>query len=369
MKTYKIRLCVLALFAGLFISCANNTDESKLNKKEQKIALGELQRNLESGQNPKRMDPFQKRKFDPYLGGEWIGDAVSYGCYRSGQSPDGKGPTRTQILEDLNIISKYWNLIRVYNSDDDTENILDVIKENKLPVKMMLGIWLANEAHKSDSKKDNIKNVLRGIELANKYKEIVIAVNVGNETQVYWSAHKMNQKNLIRYIRTVRKNTTVPVTTADDYNFWNKPESKRVVEELDFVVTHIHPQWNGKTLETAMSWLDSTFKQLQKDHPRKMFVLGETGWATNYNPDKKGPGEQGTLIKGEVSIKAQEKYLFKHNDWVNRNKITTFLFEAFDEPWKGGGENSDSNEIEKHWGVFYENRTPKESFQNYLNQK
>ena len=90
---------------------------------------------------------------------------------------------------------------------------------------------------------------------------------------------------------------------------------------------------------------------------------------TTYLPDKTGPGEQGTLIKGEVSLDAQERYLIMHNEWVNEKKITTFLFEAFDESWKGGGENSDPHEIEKHWGVFYEDRTPKPSFQNYLNRK
>jgi exo-beta-1,3-glucanase (GH17 family) len=96
-------------------------------------------------------------------------------------------------------------------------------------------------------------------------------------------------------------------------------------------------------------------------------VLGETGWATAYNPFKKGAGEQGTLIKGKVSLRAQEQYLLMYNEWVIKNKITAFLFEAFDEPWKGGGKNSDPSEIEKHWGVFNENRTPKESFRRYIN--
>ena len=65
-------------------------------------------------------------------------------------------------------------------------------------------------------------------------------------------------------------------------------------------------------------------------------------------------------------IAAQEKFLIKLSEWIDQNHVTTFLFEAFDEPWKGGGEASSPREIEKHWGVFYENRTPKESFKNYL---
>jgi exo-beta-1,3-glucanase (GH17 family) len=365
---------VLFSFSAILITCIasackNNQNSSKLNDKVQKLSVEELKKNLQSGLTLKKEEPFIVRNFKPFLDGRWIGNAASYGCYRKGQAPGGKGTSKVEILEDLKIIANFWNLIRVYNSDDDTETILNVIEENNLPIKVMLGIWLANEEKNPQEKNSNIANVLRGIQLANQFKDIVIAVNVGNETQVFWSWHRMNQVNLIRYIRVARNNTKIPVTTADDYNFWNKPESKLVADEVDFIVTHIHPLWNGKLIDSAIFWLDSTFTQLQKDHPEKMLVLGETGWATAYNPNKKGPGEQGTLIKGEVSIKAQGKYLLKHNEWVNKNKITTFLFEVFDEPWKGGGESSGPNEVEKHWGVFYENRTPKASFQNYLNYK
>ena len=334
--TLLFTLSLLAAAAVTISSCAQS---------EQKTAdIKEIKLKLQAGNSYKAEDPFIIREFKPYLNGEWIGNAVSYGCYRSGQSPDVKGPEDDEILEDLNIIKQYWNLIRVYNADDDTERILRLINEHELPIKLMMGVWLANEEKHPEVKTTNIKNTLRAINLANKYTNIVAAVNVGNETQVDWSWHRMNTDNLLRYIRTVRKNVSVPVTVADDYNFWNKSESKRVAAEIDFVVTHIHPLWNGKTLETAFSWLDSTFKQLQNDHSEKLLVLGETGWATKYNPDKKGPGEQGTLIKGKVSVKAQKKYLELHNQWVNENKITTFLFEAFDEPWKGGGEKEEPRE-------------------------
>ena len=110
------------------------------------------------------------------------------------------------------------------------------------------------------------------------------------------------------------------------------------------------------------------FQEVKTMHPDKEIAIGETGWATNYDPHKLGPGEQGTLIKGAVSVEAQEKYLIQLNNWLNKKQITTFLFEAFDEPWKGGGESAGPNEVEKHWGVYYENRTPKESFSKYLKE-
>jgi len=310
--------------------------------------------------------PFNKRSFSPYLGEKWIGNAISYGCYRQGQAPGVKGPSEAEILEDLNILKAHWNLIRVYGSDDDSERVLKVIHDNALPFKVMLGIWLENETKNPAREVENLEQVNKAIEFANRYSDIVIAVNAGNESQVFWSWHRMEAVSLIKYIRMVRANIVQPVTTADDFGFWNKPESQAVADELDFIALHAYPLWNGLQLENAMHWADSVYQDIKTRHPDMTIVLSEIGWATVYNPEKTGPGEQGTLIKAEVSLKAQEKFLTDLNLWINEKQVSTFLFEAFDEPWKGGGDQSGPNEVEKHWGVYDENRTPKESFTNYL---
>ncbi|MCF7910956.1 MAG: glycosyl hydrolase family 17 [Candidatus Cloacimonetes bacterium] len=315
--------------------------------------------------NLQQEEPFIIRNFSPFEMAHQT-EAISYGCYRRGQAPGRQGPSKEDIRQDLEIISQYWELIRVYNADVDTERILEVIAENKLPLKMMLGVWLENEDNDPAKKEMNITNTLYSIKLAQRYPDIIKAVNVGNETQVFWSGHKVVTKDLIKYIRAVRKNTQLPVTTADDYNFWNKQESKAVALEIDFIVTHIYPLWNGKKLNESIAWLDSNYDIITELHPDKLVVLGEIGWATDYNPTKKGPGEQGTLIKGEVSLRAQESFLSELNAWSTQNGVITFWFEAFNEPWKGGGEASGPNEIEKNWGVYYEDRTPKKSFSNYL---
>ena len=361
---------MLSIFSliGLFICCnpiqAINNELIANFKSE---SMDTLEQKIKNNIYPERGTPFETRKFDTFMNGNWIGNAVSYGCYREGQAPGVKGPSESEILEDLQIILNHWNMIRVYGSNEDSERILHVIRKNNLPIKVMLGVWLENETKTQQRKRENIEQVLTAIRLSNEYPEIISAINVGNETQVYWSAHRMEMKNLIKYIRYSRNNTKVPVTTADDYNFWNKSESKEVADEIDFVVCHIYPLWNGITLENSISWMnDIYFNDIKKFHHDKEIVLGEIGWATKYDPDKKGPGEQGSLINDEVSLHTQEKFLIDLNKWINTNQVTTFLFEAFDEPWKGGGESSGPDEIEKNWGVFYENRTPKESFKNYL---
>lgn len=363
------RIFQIIFFSVLILSCqTRETDFTEESRKEQKTkSMETIQQNLEKELSVERQDPFIIREFDPYLNGKWIGKAISYGCYRDGQAPGVKGPNESEILQDLEIILTYWNMIRVYGSDEDSERILNVIKENNLPIKVMLGVWLEDEAKYPKRKRENIKEALNAIRLANEYGEIISAINVGNETQVFWSAHKMEINTLINYIRTVRNNTSVPVTTADDYNFWNKPISKSVAAEVDFIVVHIYPLWNGQTIENSIDWMSNIFfNEIKAFHSDKTIVLGEIGWATNFDSTKTGDGQQGSLIKGEVSYSAQEKFLLELSNWIDQYRVSTFLFEAFDEPWKGGGETSSPREIEKHWGVFYKNRTPKESFKNYL---
>lgn len=352
------------------INCEAQESEKSRNQRGKKLEYMEMIKQiLEDEISVERQKPFIVREFNPYLDGNWIGKAVSYGFYRKGQAPGVKGPNEEEILEDLHIILNHWNLIRLYGSDENSERVLKVIRENNLPIKVMLGVWLEGEKENPKRKQENITEVFNAIRLANEYSEIILAINVGNETQVFWSAHKMDMKNLIDYIRIIRDNISVPVTTADDYNFWNKPESKIVADEVDFIVVHIYPLWNGQSLDNSIEWMSNIFfNDIKKFHSDKTIVLGEIGWATNYDSTKIGDGQQGSLIKGEVSYSAQEKFLHKLYKWIDEHQVTTFLFEAFDEPWKGGGELSSPNEIEKHWGVFYENRKPKESFINFLNE-
>lgn len=370
MKSTHLIVASISLMSSLVFNCQTQVPATPI--VETVPVLGELELIQIIGSEESvfaRETDFKKRPFTPYLNEQWIGNAISYGCYRDGQAPGVIGPSEEEILEDLTIISKHWNLIRVYGSDDDSQRVLKVIHDNQLPIRVMLGIWLENETRQPERKQLNLEQIARGIALANRYPDEVIAVNVGNESQVDWSWHRMDMQILIRYIRAVRQYTNLPITTADDYNFWNKPESKHIAAEIDFICLHAYPLWNGKTLEEAISWIDTVYKSALAFHPDMLIALSETGWATVYDPSKQGPGEEGALIKAEVSLQAQEYFLKDFKTWIDDNQVIAFLFEAFDESWKGGGAQSGPDVIEKHWGIFYTDRTPKASFTNYLNKQ
>ena len=180
------------------------------------------------------------REFHPYIGEDWIGNAVSYGPFRDGQAPGAEGPTDAEILEDLRIMAKHWNLIRMYGSEW-AEPVLRLIRQEELPIRVMVGAWLTTEVKRGPNGEDvidadavaaNVRQVSGAIRAARAHPDLVAGISVGNEIRVFWSDHKVQPKRLIGYIRAVRAETEVPVTVADDFNFWNKPESQEVAKEL-----------------------------------------------------------------------------------------------------------------------------------------
>lgn len=310
----------------------------------------------------RREEPFMRRPFRPYSGDRWIGAGIAYGPYRDGQHPGGPSPSQAELREDLLLMSRHWHLLRLYGALGPTPTILETIRQEGLDMKVMLGVWIEAEdrrdeqgtalEHFPEKTEANRREIDSAVRLAAEYPEVVLAVSVGNETQVSWSSHRCPPDLLIRYLREMRSRIPLPVTTADDFGYWSKPESKKVAEEVDFVVTHLHPMWNGIQLTDALEWLRKRLSDVQATHPDQPLVVGETGWATQKHQE----GEQAQLIKGMPGEEQQREFYNSVMAWAGQAQIPTFFFQAFDENWKGG-EHPD--EVEKHWGLFRADRTPK----------
>ena len=80
--------------------------------------------------------------------------------------------------------------------------------------------------------------------------------------------------------------------------------------------------------------------------PGARIVIGEAGWATVASE-----------FGDRASEEKQQQYFNELMSWTKEMNITTFFFEAFDEPWKGGSDNP--AEIEKNWGIYGVDRQPK----------
>jgi exo-beta-1,3-glucanase (GH17 family) len=314
-----------------------------------------------------RQDPFIKRVFVASIDDRWLGNAVCYGPHRDGQSPDGASPTRDELFEDLKIMGRHWDMIRMYGSRGATETVLQIIQDEELEMKVVVGAWVATEASVgedgqiierfADTVQDNREEVNTAIRLANTFPDIVAAVTVGNESQVEWSDHKVRPSILIKYIRQARAQTRVPVSTADVSTYWAKSKSTPVADEVDFIVTHIYAMWNGQQIDNAMAWSKEQYALGFERHPDHQFVIGEAGWAT----DRLTGGEQDQWMSGDANEANQEVFYRDFIKWTTLNRIPNFFFEAFDENWKGSDE---PKEVEKHWGLYNTNRTPKQTLRD-----
>jgi len=296
-----------------------------------------------------------------------VSKAVCYSGFRKGQHPDrGDGainPSYDEILEDLKILSYNSNfkLIRVYDSGENSEMVLKVIKENNINIKVMLGIWLRAELSNhegcpwitepipdhilKENKELNKREIEKGIILANEYEEIVVSVNVGNEALVEWNDHLMDVDTIISYVKKVKAAIQQPVTVAENYKWWALHGSS-LAKVVDFLAVHTYPVWEGKDINEGMSFTIENIKEVKDSLPDSKIVISEAGWAT---------------IASEFGERANEDtQLQYYNDimkWAEEMHITTFFFEAFDESWKGDSNNPMG--AEKHWGIFTEERKPK----------
>jgi len=83
-------------------------------------------------------------------------------------------------------------------------------------------------------------------------------------------------------------------------------------------------------------------------HPDKQIIITEAGWAT---------ASDGRGIPPEnVSEHCQQQYVRDLLGWARDREILVYLFEAFDENWKG---SNHPLEPEKHWGIYRADRQPK----------
>jgi len=294
------------------------------------------------------------------------GKAICYSGFRQGQSPDsGIYPSYEQVKEDLLILHKHWKYLRLYDCDEQTDLVLQVIRQEKLGFKVMLGAYIGAEVNNhgcpwggayaeeqlDKNKAHNINQIRILIQLANQYPDIIFSLSAGNEATVDWTDHYVPVETVIEYVRMIKKSTKQPVTFCENYLPWHD-KLKDLAEEVDFISIHTYPVWEYKNIHEALEYTRQNYYSVADKYPHKPVVITEAGWATNSN----GRG----ICPGNVSEELQSTYYNDLVNWSDRDGVLTFVFEAFDEPWKG---SSEPMEPEKHWGLFTVDRKPKQVMQ------
>ena len=289
------------------------------------------------------------------------GNAICYSGYREGQCPGRVYPSYDEVKEDLLILAKNWKFLRLYDSSPHAETVLQVISDEALDFKVMLGVDMAAEmsnphcpwgAEFSDAtleanRRANNEQVKKAIALSNRYPDIVFSVSVGNEASVEWSDHMVPLDNLVAYVRKMKSAIQQPLTFCENYVPWTY-KLEPLAAELDFISVHTYPAWEYRTMEDALEYTKHNYHSVVNHYPGKPVVITEAGWTTASN----GRGIEPWNATEDLQATYYEQLL----EWTSEEKILTFVFEAFDEPWKG---SPDRLEPEKHWGLFSVERKPK----------
>lgn len=288
--------------------------------------------------------------------------AICYSGYRDGQNPDtATYPSYDEIKEDLLILHGRWKYLRLYDSSLHAATVLEVIKNEQLDFQVMLGAYITAEVSNPNcpwggvyseeqlalNRQRNIEEVNRLIKMANQYPDIAFCLSVGNEATVDWTDHMVPVDRVIEYVRMVKKEAQQPVTFCENYVPWHNKLAP-LAEEVDFISIHTYPVWEYKNIHEALDYTKQNYYGVADKYPHKPVMITEAGWATNSNGRGIDPNNANEIL--------QEIYYHHLANWCEEEDIITFVFEAFDEKWKG---SPDEFEPEKHWGLFKSNRTPK----------
>lgn len=299
------------------------------------------------------------------------GNAICYSGFREGQHPGGKYPSYEEVKEDLLLLTKNWNYLRLYDCDPHSDTVLEVIKNEKLDFKVMLGAYIEAETNNHGcpwggiypeeqlirNQEKNVLQINKLIQLANEYPEIIFSLSAGNEACVDWTDHYVPVERVIEYVRMIKQGAKQPVTFCENYVPWlHKLEA--LVHEVDFISIHTYPVWEYQNIHEALTYTQKNYFEVANRYPDKTVVITEAGWTTKSN----GRGIEVHNANEEL----QDIYYHDLVNWTNEAGILTFVFEAFDEPWKG---SSEAHEPEKHWGIFKVDRTPKRVMQSLFNNQ
>jgi exo-beta-1,3-glucanase (GH17 family) len=313
--------------------------------------------------------------------------AVNYSPYRS-KNRDTEVVTRENVLQDLGLLAQGgFTLIRTFDSSNEFARLmLQIIKDNQINIKVQLGIFIAptngSGAVLASALQFNDAEVARGIKLANEFKDIVVAVSVGNESVAFGTS---TPQVMAGYLSTVRSSTTQPLTTNDVWDAYAGLPGNGgagmpafVTNQIDFAAVHTYPilyaspnyydpwDWEQQAVPVdarAAAMMDAAVERVKvnyaavrkyldgQGHGNMPIVIGEAGW-------KSVPTGDLTYLAHPVN---QKMFYDRLLAWGAQTKTTggpvaIFYFEAFDEPWKA---TANPGFDDDNWGLFNVSRQAK----------
>ncbi|MGZ5574777.1 MAG: glycosyltransferase family 2 protein [Methylobacter sp.] len=241
-------------------------------------------------------------------------------------------PSEADIDHDLSLLENKVHAVRTYSVLKGLDKIPELAAKHNLNT--TVGAWIDGNLEKNRQEIETLINVCK------QNNPNIVRVMVGNEVLL---RAEIPPEQLIEYIREVKKNTWRPVSTSETWAEWMKhPE---LVNEVDFIAVHILPYWEGIAAEDAVDYVFDRYHAVQKAYPNKPIVITEVGWPSDGQPFK----------HATASVSNQARFLREFLNRADAEKVTYYIVEAFDQPWKMSLEGSAG----AYWGIFNADRQPK----------
>jgi glucan 1,3-beta-glucosidase len=262
---------------------------------------------------------------------------VSYAPFRGRQTPlDLKTRIEPwQIDQDLAKLAQLTDCVRTYSVDFGLDQVPEIARRHGL--KVLLGLWVSSHADRTQWQLDT------GVALAEKHRDVIWGVIVGNEALL---RGEIAPQALADLIRGVKSQVKVPVSYADVWEFWLR--NRALSNVVDFVTIHILPYWEDDPVSArhAADHVDSIRKKVAAELAGKEVVIGEVGWPS-----------AGRMREAALPSPASQALVL--HDVLARGRREGFrvnLIEAFDQPWKRYLEGT----VGGHWGLLDDaSRAPK----------
>lgn len=265
---------------------------------------------------------------------EWTGaiQGVSFSPFRADGDPlEGPFPTSQQIDADLQLLAGSVRKVRSYSSTDGFEQIPRLAARHGLGV--TAGAWLDRDRRKNAAE---VANLVVNAQQQRNIERVI----VGNEAVLRGD---LSVAELAAYLREVRRQVKVPVSTAEPWHVWLRhPELAR---EVDFIAAHILPYWEGVDVDTAIDFVAERHRQLEAAFPGKPILIAEVGWPSNGNRRE----------HARASLAAEAQFVRRFLNLAEERRYDYFMMEAFDQPWKKAFEGT----VGAHWGLYDAERQPK----------
>lgn len=254
--------------------------------------------------------------------------------------------TRERILP-LVPLTKW---IRTFSTTGNGHEYINKIAKDA-GLRTMTGLSITNDAANNNAQIEGLRQMLEEGPAPD-------LIAVGNET----SLMGVSPATLASCIDAVREmvleqDLIIPVGSVDIAGASRIPS---VLEKLDFIGVNIYNgTWDNTPENQMFDAMKQTFEEnVSEFSSRKLVLLTETG--TPYSGGAYSfPGGTQTASKEKAA-----NYLCGFLDWIKRDDIPSFYFEAYDEPVKsqGGGQI-----IEQYFGILDGNLEIHSFYQDCIN--